>query len=118
MSYSQRDLERNVRRKFTRTVVASVSEKSIPLILNGPSVDTGDAIAQLTSPSGALSVTLRSVAGEKKKHFVEVRTKKTSSEVEIFCVHAKTQKNIRRGGKDITICLAIDNAWQYTISLY
>ncbi|KAH7051860.1 Alpha/Beta hydrolase protein [Linnemannia elongata] len=72
VSYSQRDLERNVRRKFTRTVVASVAEKSIPLILNGPSVDTGDAIAQLTSPSGALSVTLRSVAGEKKKHFVEI----------------------------------------------
>jgi acylaminoacyl-peptidase len=72
VSYSQRDLERNVRRKYTRTVVASVAEKSIPLILNGPSIDTGDAIAQLGSPSGQLSVTLRSVAGEKKKHFVEV----------------------------------------------
>ncbi|KAF9079463.1 hypothetical protein BGX23_003967, partial [Mortierella sp. AD031] len=71
VSLSQRDLERNVRRKFTRTVVASVAEKSIPLILNGPSVDTGDAVAQLISPSGQLSVTLRSVAGEKKKHFVE-----------------------------------------------
>lgn len=110
MSYSQRDLERNVRRKFTRTVVASVAEKSIPLVLNGPSVDTGDAIAQLTSPSGALSVTLRSIAGEKKKHFVEVSTKKTSGEAEIFRVHAKNTKKMRRDGKNMTISLTIGNA--------
>lgn len=81
VSLSQRDLERNVRRKFTRTVVASVTDKSIPLILSGPSVDTGDAVAQLISPSGALSVTLRSVAGEKKKHFVEVRTKREKKDM-------------------------------------
>jgi hypothetical protein len=88
VSLSQRDLERNVRRKFTRTVVASVTDKSIPLILNGPSIDTGDAVAQLLSPSGALSVTLRSVAGEKKKHFVEVRTKKKKKRQVVgeFCV--------------------------------
>ncbi|KAG0368078.1 Alpha/Beta hydrolase protein [Gamsiella multidivaricata] len=72
VSLSQRDLERNVRRKFTRTVVASIQEKSKPLILTGPSIDTGDAIAQAVSPSGNLTVVLRSVAGEKKKHFVEI----------------------------------------------
>ncbi|KAI1311326.1 hypothetical protein EDD11_003471 [Mortierella claussenii] len=70
---SQRDLERNVRRKFTRTVVAShAADNSKPLILTGPSVDTGDAISQAVSPSGRLTVVLRSVAGEKKKHFVEI----------------------------------------------
>lgn len=70
---SQRDLERNVRRKFTRTVVASVAEdKSIPLILTGPSIDTGDAVAQAVSSTGKFTAILRSVAGEKKKHFVEV----------------------------------------------
>jgi hypothetical protein len=58
---------------FTRIVVASIAEdKSIPLILSGPSVDTGDAAAQAVSPSGKLTVVLRSVPGEKKKHFVEV----------------------------------------------
>ncbi|KAF9343905.1 hypothetical protein BGX26_005067, partial [Mortierella sp. AD094] len=73
VSLSQRDLERNVRRMFTRIVVASIAEdKSIPLILSGPSVDTGDAAAQAVSPSGKLTVVLRSVPGEKKKHFVEV----------------------------------------------
>ncbi|KAF9206547.1 hypothetical protein BGZ49_002271 [Haplosporangium sp. Z 27] len=73
VSLSQRDLERNVRRKFTRTVVASIAEdKSIPLILSGPSIDTGDAIAQAVSPSGKYTVILRSVASEKKKHFVEI----------------------------------------------
>ena len=77
VSLSQRDLERNVRRKFTRTVVASVQDKSVPLILSGVSVDTGDAVAQAVSPSGKLTVILRSIAGEKKKNFVEVRKKKT-----------------------------------------
>ncbi|KAF8938071.1 Alpha/Beta hydrolase protein [Dissophora ornata] len=72
VSLSQRDLERNVRRKFTRTVVASVQDKSVPLILSGLSVDTGDAVAQAVSPSGKLTVILRSVAGEKKKSFVEI----------------------------------------------
>lgn len=74
VSLSQRDLERNVRRKFTRSVMASIgADSSIPLIINGPSIDTGDAIAQQTSPSGKLTAVLRSVAGEKKKHFVEVQ---------------------------------------------
>ncbi|KAG0308717.1 hypothetical protein BGZ98_007085 [Dissophora globulifera] len=72
VSLSQRDLERNVRRKFTRTVVASVQDKSKPVVLSGPSVDTGDAVAQAISPSGKHTVILRSVAGEKKKHFVEI----------------------------------------------
>ncbi|KAF9920130.1 hypothetical protein FBU30_010071 [Linnemannia zychae] len=75
LSLSQRDLERNVRRKFTRTVIASFSENpenSKPKIIRGPSIDTGDAVAQLVSPSGELSVVLRSIAGEKKKHFVEI----------------------------------------------
>ncbi|KAG0002530.1 hypothetical protein BGZ79_002808 [Entomortierella chlamydospora] len=71
VSLSQRDLERNVRRKFTRTIVASVAEKN-PVILSGPSIDTGDAVAQAVSPSGKFTVILRSVAGEKKKHFVEI----------------------------------------------
>ncbi|KAF9352142.1 hypothetical protein BGX26_009998 [Mortierella sp. AD094] len=71
VSLSQRDLERNVRRKFTRTVVASITE-DIPLILSGPSVDTGDAVVQAVSPSGKFTVILRSVAGEKKKHFIEI----------------------------------------------
>ncbi|KAF9434091.1 hypothetical protein BGZ76_008553 [Entomortierella beljakovae] len=73
VSLSQRDLERNVRRKFTRTVVASVAQdKSIPFILSGPSIDTGDAVGQVVSPSGKFTVILRSIAGEKKKHFVEI----------------------------------------------
>ncbi|KAF9933316.1 hypothetical protein BGZ67_004335 [Mortierella alpina] len=72
VSLSQRDLERNVRRKFTRTVVASVAEKSVSQIITGPSVDTGDAVAQAVSPSGKYTVILRSVAGDKKKHFVEI----------------------------------------------
>ncbi|KAG0026984.1 hypothetical protein BGZ82_009201 [Podila clonocystis] len=73
VSLSQRDLERNVRRKFTRSVVASIgADNSIPLIINGPSIDTGDAVAQQTSPSGKLTAVLRSVAGDKKKHFVEI----------------------------------------------
>ncbi|KAF9918292.1 hypothetical protein BX616_009582 [Lobosporangium transversale] len=70
---SQRDLERNVKRKFTRTVIASFApNKFTPLVLSGPSVDTGDAIAQATSPSGKLVAVLRSVNGEKKRHFVEI----------------------------------------------
>ncbi|KAG0337520.1 hypothetical protein BG000_005312 [Podila horticola] len=73
VSLSQRDLERNVRRKFTRSVVASIgTDNSIPLIINGPSIDTGDAVAQQASPSGKLTAVLRSVAGDKKKHFVEI----------------------------------------------
>ncbi|KAF9392949.1 hypothetical protein CPC16_002870 [Podila verticillata] len=73
VSLSQRDLERNVRRKFTRSVVASIgADNSIPLIINGPSIDTGDAVAQQASPSGKFTAVLRSVAGDKKKHFVEI----------------------------------------------
>ncbi|KAF9321892.1 hypothetical protein BG003_010148 [Podila horticola] len=72
VSLSQRDLERNVRRKFTRTIVASFADKSIPQVFTGPSVDAGDTIAQATSPSGKLTVVLLSVSGEKKKHFVEI----------------------------------------------
>ncbi|KAF9585024.1 hypothetical protein BGW38_004231 [Lunasporangiospora selenospora] len=68
----QRDLERNVFRKFTRTVVASVAGSSDPLVMSGPSVDAGDAVAQAMSPSGELTAVLRTVAGEKKKHFVEI----------------------------------------------
>ncbi|KAF9106393.1 hypothetical protein BGX30_008843, partial [Mortierella sp. GBA39] len=71
VSLSQRDLERNVRRKFTRTIVASVADKSIPHVLTGYSVDTGDTVAQAISPSGKLTVVLRSVSGEKRRHFVE-----------------------------------------------
>ncbi|KAG0326505.1 hypothetical protein BG000_001359 [Podila horticola] len=72
VSLSQRDLERNVRRKFTRTIVASFADKSIPQVFTGHSVDTGDTIAQAISPSGKLTVILLSVSGEKKKHFVEI----------------------------------------------
>ncbi|KAF9192562.1 hypothetical protein BGZ51_005359 [Haplosporangium sp. Z 767] len=72
VSLSQRDLERNVRRKYTRSVVASVADKSIPLVLNGPSIDTGDAVAQAVSPSGKLTVVLRAVSENKKQRFVEI----------------------------------------------
>lgn len=66
-----------MRRKFTRSVVASIgADNSIPLIINGPSIDTGDAVAQQASPSGKLTAVLRSVAGDKKKHFVEVHATK------------------------------------------
>lgn len=69
---SQRDLERNVKRKFTRTIVASVKEKENPLLLSGPSIDTGDLVAKTVSSTGKFEVALRSVAGEKKRNFVEV----------------------------------------------
>ncbi|KAI8361548.1 Alpha/Beta hydrolase protein [Mortierella sp. GBAus27b] len=69
---SQRDLERNVKRKFTRTLVASVQDKDAPLVFSGPSIDTGDAIAQTVSPTGKFTVVLRSVVGEKKRDFVEI----------------------------------------------
>ncbi|KAF9371778.1 hypothetical protein CPB97_001722 [Podila verticillata] len=72
VSLSQRDLERNVRRKFTRTIMASFADKSTPQVLTGYSVDTGDTVAQAISLSGKLTVVLRSVSGEKKKHFVEI----------------------------------------------
>ncbi|KAG0336878.1 hypothetical protein BG004_007871 [Podila humilis] len=73
VSLSQRDLERNVRRKFTRSLVASVNaDHSISSLFNGPSIDTGDAVAQQISPSGKMTAVLRSVAGDKKKHFVEI----------------------------------------------
>ncbi|KAF9027578.1 hypothetical protein BGZ52_002872 [Haplosporangium bisporale] len=72
VSLSQRDLERNVRRKFTRMIVASFADKSIPQVFTGYSVDTGDTIARAISPSGKLTVVLRSVSGEKKKHFIEI----------------------------------------------
>lgn len=75
VSLSQRDLERDVRRKFTRSLVASVGDKSIPLVINGPSVDTGNAVAQVMSNSGQYSAVLRSNTGDKKKLFVEVRKK-------------------------------------------
>ncbi|KAK3828851.1 MAG: Alpha/Beta hydrolase protein [Benniella sp.] len=69
---SQRDLERNVKRKFTRTIVASVKEKENPLLLSGPSIDTGDLVAKTLSCTGKFEVALRSVAGEKKRNFVEI----------------------------------------------
>ncbi|KFH62920.1 hypothetical protein MVEG_11444 [Podila verticillata NRRL 6337] len=72
VSLSQRDLERNVRRKFTRMIVASFADKSIPQVFTGYSVDTGDTIARAISPSGKSTVVLRSVSGEKKKHFIEI----------------------------------------------
>lgn len=53
--------------------MASVAEKSVAQIMTGFSVDTGDAVAQAVSPSGKYTVILRSVAGDKKKNFVEVR---------------------------------------------
>lgn len=62
-----------MRRKFTRTIMASFADKSTPQVLTGYSVDTGDTVAQAISLSGKLTVVLRSVSGEKKKHFVEVR---------------------------------------------
>ncbi|KAF9426656.1 hypothetical protein BGZ94_006212 [Podila epigama] len=74
VSLSQRDLERNVRRKFTRTIFASVGTTTTSdlFILSTPSIDTGDAVAQQVSPSGKFVAVLRTVAGEKKKHFVEI----------------------------------------------
>ncbi|KAG0056923.1 hypothetical protein BGZ83_002863 [Gryganskiella cystojenkinii] len=72
VSLSQRDLERDVRRKFTRTVVATVGHKSIPLVIDGPSVDTGNVVAQIVSPSGQHTAILRTIPGEKKKQFVEI----------------------------------------------
>jgi len=55
-----------------------VGDKSIPLVINGPSVDTGNAVAQVISPSGQYSAVLRSITGEKKKLFVEVKKKKNA----------------------------------------
>jgi acylaminoacyl-peptidase len=79
---SQRDLERNVKRKFTRTLVASVQDKDASLVFSGPSTDTGDVIAQTVSPSGKFTVVLRSVAGEKKRDFVEVREQQRTRTLE------------------------------------
>lgn len=73
-----------MRRKFTRTLVASFADKSIPQVLTGSSIDTGDAVAQAISPSGKLTVVLMSVSGEKKKHYIEVR--KSPRDHEAACV--------------------------------
>ncbi|KAF9982015.1 hypothetical protein BGZ65_003336, partial [Modicella reniformis] len=72
VSLTQRDLERSIKRKFTRTVVASVQGKDVPLILSGPSTDMGDLIAQAVSPTGKFTAVLRSVSDKKTKHFVEI----------------------------------------------